>query len=714
MRFTDSFLAACFLTVNGWIHNRPAHNGCAQMLAQAYRLIWPPRRIYFHTGVIFLRPSFFRMTGLLIAGSLVPLLLSAATTNSNDKVPARRDLGDIRRAVEVLRGKKFVREVPAYDISQKELRAISDREIEKQRPGQSLADYTEFLEWLDVVPPKTDLKAAYSEFLVDQTAGLYDSEAKEMCICSFQTTRTNGGQRPAEKKLEAFSTVFDDVVFAHEYTHALEDQYWPIDDPKDNDTHASTDRGEAHSFLLEGSATRLMIEIIPALAERNSPGTYFPLWNLIHSGMGETALNYGLGQVWKSSDMKVAGVPETLSRMEGMPYSYGYSFCAGLRRKWGLDGLDYIYDHPPVSTEQVMHPEKVWEWRDFPVQISLPETLPGGWEQVSGDSFGEAGMAVFFGCQFKNLNRGLDLARGWDGDHANLYREPEGHKLIVWASAWDSAAAAERFAGACVKERRQKDDAVITRRTKGRVEWKRHDGRVGLVLQTGKQVILMETDKPESLADATAWSTSINFVQPAEDAARDASNSGFRRFNPLFSWRKDGDYTVSKTLWGLLSRHDRNSVGSADRLLLGVVGESRRTISLNKWQVGAGLVAKHQSEARQGITKTTLLPWGILGSHFSTPAPQVPTNSLTRTSVVWGLVGSGSSDEAGRHKLQILPAGLLLRRTTGPGEAAFHVLGTGVSRREATDHSGSIARYHLFGIRVWTRHTDGELLKIEN
>jgi len=99
---------------------------------------------------------------------------------------------------------------------------------------------------------------------VDQVAGLYDSDAKEMCLPSFPNGTTNLGKKVAEKKLEAVSDKIEDIVLAHEFTHALEDQYWPIDDPQDRDLQASTDRGTAHDFLIEGSATREMIEVIPA------------------------------------------------------------------------------------------------------------------------------------------------------------------------------------------------------------------------------------------------------------------------------------------------------------------------------------------------------------------------------------------------------------------------------------------------------------------
>ena len=630
---------------------------------------------------------------------------AGADPSSPDKVPSTRDFGDIRREVETLRGKKFICEVPVYRISEKELRAISDHELDKEFPGPELRSYEELLAWLDMVPPQTDLKAVYADFLVDQVAGLYDSDAKEMCIPSFSGGTTNAAKKAAEKKLEELSSEIDDIVLAHEFTHALEDQYWPLDDPKDHDSKASTDRGTAHDFLTEGSATREMIEVIPAQWGRGSPDSYFRLWNLIHSGLGEFALNYALSDAWKSPDALVQGVPETLARTEAMPYSFGYSFCTDVMRLWGLDGLDYIYNHPPVSSAQVMHPTKCWEWRDFPVQINLPETLPRGWKQVSLDSVGEAGMAVLFGCQFKNLNRGLELARGWDGDHVALYEDSGGHRLLLWASSWDSTNAAGRYAGACVKARQAAHQAAITKNSGNRVEWERPDGRAGFILRDGRRVILVETNDRETLPNAVAYAREVTFTEPAEDAVRAEANSPLRRFNPFWSWQKDGDYTVTRSVGGLLSRHDRNSVGAADSLLLGMLAESRRTTSFHEWELGGGLVVGHKSEARRGITKTTLLPWGVLASYCSARLPQSPDKTMMRSSVLWGLAGSATMDGADLHSVHVLPFGLLLCRTTGPGQSSVHVLGTGLSRTEATNHSGLTARFRLLGIPIWTSHT---------
>ena len=211
------------------------------------------------------------------------------------------------------------------------------------------------------------------------------------------------------------------------------------------------------------------------------------------------------------------------------------------------------------------------------------------------------------------------------------------------------------------------------------------------------------TAKPCPNAETIA--RAVTFAEPPEDAVRAAANSPLRRFNPLWSWQKDGDYAVTRSLGGLLSRHDRNSVGAADRFLFGMLAESRRTTSFNKWELGGGLVARHESEARRGTTKTTWLPWGVLASHSSARVPQSPDKTIARTSVLWGLGASVTTNEAGGHSVHVLPFGLLLRRTTGPGQSSIHILGTGLLRKESTDHSGSTTRFRLLGIPLWTTHT---------
>src|ERR1035441_5817212 len=67
-------------------------------------------------------------------------VVAGGSPASPDKVASPRDFGDIRKEVETLRGKTFAHKVPVFKISEKELRAISDRELDKDFPGSKLLD----------------------------------------------------------------------------------------------------------------------------------------------------------------------------------------------------------------------------------------------------------------------------------------------------------------------------------------------------------------------------------------------------------------------------------------------------------------------------------------------------------------------------------------------------------------------------------------------
>jgi hypothetical protein len=641
---------------------------------------------------------------LLLPALLAGFSLSAAAAGSPpDKTASTEDFAGIRAEVELLRGKTFTHEVPVYKISEKELRAISDRAIEKELPGPKLARYEELLTWLDIIPPGTHLKGMYADFLADQVAGLYDSDTKEMCIPAFSTGATNLDKRAAAKNLDALSAALDKIVLAHEFTHALEDQYWPIDQPADRAPAASTDRGTAHDFLLEGSATRLMIEAIPAQACEGSARKYFILWNLLHSGLGEFVLNDAIGGVWKSPDALTPGVPDAIARSEAMPYAFGYPFCSGLMRNWGLDGLDYMYDHQPVSSSQIMHPVKAWQWHDWPVRIAVSTNLPGGWQEISSDSLGESGIAVLLGTRLKSLNRGLAAARGWDGDHAALFERAGGRRLFVWASSWNGKSAASRFAEAWMRER-EKTHAARRAKTSARpIEWSSPDGRRGLIAVNGQRVVILESDDADALTQATALADAVQFTEPEQDSERAAQNSALLRYNPLVSWQKDGGYTVTRSLGGLLTRHDHNEVGHANSILLGIIGSSRQTKSFHNWEAGGGLIVRHLSEQRRGYAKTTLLPWGMLFARNSAPLPQEGASTLSRTTVLWGLFGSATQDAGHRKTENLLPFGLLFHRVSAPAETSLHVLGTGRSRTGAAD-STQTTRFRIFGIPIYTSH----------
>ena len=211
-------------------------------------------------------------------------------------------------------------------------------------------------------------------------------------------------------------------------------------------------------------------------------------------------------------------------------------------------------------------------------------------------------------------------------------------------------------------------------------------------------------NKQSSWPTREAGGETVTFAEPPEDAVRAAANPVWVRWNPLVSWQKDGDYAVTRLLGGLVWRQDQNRVGTAHRFLLGCLGTSRQTTSFDQWALGGGWLARHESEARRGVRKSTLLPWGVLWSHSSAAQPQSPTNTLATTRVLWGLAGSGRSLANGERTLRLLPGGLLYRSTASAERTAVHLLGTGVSHRHNQDQSEMTMRYRLLGLPIWTTH----------
>jgi hypothetical protein len=154
-------------------------------------------------------------------------------------------------------------------------------------------------------------------------------------------------------------------------------------------------------------------------------------------------------------------VPPVLTIWFLFPYVAGQPFVDALRSAGGWDAVDAAYKDPPVSTEQIMHPEKYIE-RDDPTPVKLPDlkaTLGTGWSVIDENTVGELQTAVLLANlkpgQGLNMTTGsLDLpeaatnaAAGWDGDQYALWGKGD-QEVLVWQSVWDSEQDAVAFSRA--------------------------------------------------------------------------------------------------------------------------------------------------------------------------------------------------------------------------------------------------------------------------
>ena len=72
------------------------------------------------------------------------------------------------------------------------------------------------------------------------------------------------------------------------------------------------------------------------------------------------------------------------------PYTTGLAYISNIQSKGGWDAVNALFTNMPVSTEQILHPEKATE---APIAVTLPAdlatSLGKGWTVPLQDTFGE-------------------------------------------------------------------------------------------------------------------------------------------------------------------------------------------------------------------------------------------------------------------------------------------------------------------------------------
>ncbi len=266
-----------------------------------------------------------------------------------------------------------------------------------------------------LMPEDESLEDLYLELLTSQVAGLYDDETKKMYV----VVSDSGEIGPTEQ-----------ITYAHEYTHALQDQKFVLRDFVGDATDQG-DRTIARSVVVEGDATLLM-----------------SLWAQQHLTPQE------LGQIGSASDPASEAIlermPAILKDSLLFPYTGGLQLALVAFQGGGFGGVDGLYANPPDTTEQVLHPDK-FQADEQPVAVDFPSGFPAslgeGWKIALEDTLGEFQLEIFL-RDAAGAAGSDDAAEGWGGDRVALVEGPDGAEAAIMDTAWDTDADAAEFAAA--------------------------------------------------------------------------------------------------------------------------------------------------------------------------------------------------------------------------------------------------------------------------
>ena len=369
-----------------------------------------------------------RATGWL--GTAVVVAAAVAVGGCGDSSAAGRDTSEPDSAlrvmaesllpeVETLAGLPARRPLALAVRTREELEDFLTTELGRQLPPEKAGALTRAYARFGLIPEDLELDQLLRSLLLEQVVGYYDAGRDTLFV------------------MVGLDPELVEPVLAHEIVHALQDQYEDLDSLMTANLEHN-DRATAAQSALEGHATLAMLE-----------------WQLgrLTGGAVDLEALPSLSSLPEDALLDAAGLempaltsaPRLIRESLIFPYLGGLEFVRARNRAAEGIRIAPLGDEMPVSTEQVLHPERAFgEPRDLPVELGFAAAPAADWTVVHSDGLGELEIRIWLQEHLEDRELAVVAATGWDGDVYRLLDGPEG-EVLVWVSAWDSERDASEF-----------------------------------------------------------------------------------------------------------------------------------------------------------------------------------------------------------------------------------------------------------------------------
>jgi hypothetical protein len=319
---------------------------------------------------------------------------------------ASQEVDRVARRLEGIRKLGFKRIPPVHTVSAEEAREEGLAELDDDYPPKQRAADEQVLILLGLLPEGSDIRELAGTIFGEEVAGYYDDEKKEMTLVEGSGAGTEG-----------------EITLAHELTHALEDQHFGLELAEG----AVDDETTAHAALVEGTATVAMLDytaryLTGGVVERDQILAQLQATDLFESE---------------------SGLPPYLQRSLLFPYSAGARFVDEIGT-WGPANRA-LRGPGPVSTEQILHPQK-YRTRERPLPVKTPRPPGPGWKRGSSGTIGEFDTAELIRAS-DSAARATRAAAGWGGGSYALWTKG-GTSMLTLAWRWDTRRDAAEFVSA--------------------------------------------------------------------------------------------------------------------------------------------------------------------------------------------------------------------------------------------------------------------------
>lgn len=335
---------------------------------------------------------------LLVANGTVVVVRAGDSVGEVTAIPEQLKpvLSELEAFVQQNRGLQFKRPPKVKLIADSEFESLL-LDTNSDRSDNSSADAKAFLgvlSALGLITDPVDLDNVAQKQAGD-IVGFYDSQKKALYVRGVDPT-------PYAKE-----------VLVHELTHALDDQYFGLDRSSlDNADEAAS----AFQALVEGNA--LFVE---------------QKWYRSRSPEERDAIDAAEDPGADAAGTADAAPPDVFDRLMAFPYAVGLPFVEAVVDAGGRARLDATFRDPPVTTEQVLHPDRFLAGEG---QREVPLPQADG-KIIDEGSVGELGLILVTGT----ANTRADSRRaseGWAGDSYRAWTEGN-QTCIRWDIVMDTS-----------------------------------------------------------------------------------------------------------------------------------------------------------------------------------------------------------------------------------------------------------------------------------
>jgi hypothetical protein len=391
--------------------------------------------------------------------------------NQKDQAEILQEADDIFAEVSDLSGLPIKHSVEKKFGDQAFFRDYYLRLLQEQYPPEKEKAFEKAFAFLGFLPPGSDLIQTYLDSFMKVVEGLYDPNTKTLYIADWIKSGDQEG------------------TLAHELTHALQDQYFDLQTYLAAGESLSMDTQFARASVMEGQAVAIALNY--SLEDRKTDFTK----------VANIADWVELNNLMSASGKRAFGMKASLNQEINFPYVYGAAFLQSYIKTYGWPGMGYLFQHPPTSTHQILHPGDFFPHRRNPVGIQIEDmssnVLPG-FKKIWENTFGEYGWAILL-QQYMTEKEALYSVRGWRGDSIQIYENKDNRGLLMAGYVvFDGEESADDFFRSYQELLKKKYDVDIFRRSDDTIFWVSLKGgdSEAYVERFGRRVVIVEGGNP--------------------------------------------------------------------------------------------------------------------------------------------------------------------------------------------------------------------------